>query len=421
MDNRAASTRLAAAPTPGRAAAGDASLRRRSLPALNILDTGREERFDRITELARTIFGVPIAAVTLLDQDYSWFKSCVGADVTVNPRSESFCDVAVTTGRITVVEDALLDPRFSHLPTVTGEPNLRFYAGFPVRDHHGVTFGTLCLYDVEPRSLDEHQLTVATQLATWVESELLTSREVAHARSVQQGLLPREVPDVSGYSAAAVCLPAAAVAGDFYDHLPVGERHAFVVADVMGKGMGAAILMSNVRSVLRAELRSLASGRYDAAERRGSVADVVRAVNEAVLDDLGSSQAFVTAFVGWADPVTGRIDYVDAGHGLTVVLRADGTTERLASEEVPLGILDTYPWQAGTVHLEPGDTIVCFSDGLLELVDVHADPDDIAPLVALAAGAGSPRSLIAEVRSLGSSAPLADDVTVLAIRRDPRP
>ncbi len=103
------------------------------------------------------------------------------------------------------------------------------------------------------------------------------------------------------------------------------------------------------------------------------------------------------------------------------MLRADGTVERLASEEVPLGILETYPWQTGTVHLEPGDTIVCFSDGLLELVDVHAEPDDTSRLVELAARAGSPSALVAAVSHLGASAPLTDDVTVLAIRRDAQP
>jgi PAS domain S-box-containing protein len=148
------------------------SARVTALRGLGLLDTPAEERFDRITRLAAALLDVPIALVSLIDRDRNYIKACVGMSATEVPLSTSFCAVAVASDQRLVVEDARLDPRFAHFATVVGEPNLRFYAGQPVHTSTGIAVGTLCVADVEPRTLAEQQLAQLADLATIVEDEL---------------------------------------------------------------------------------------------------------------------------------------------------------------------------------------------------------------------------------------------------------
>lgn len=388
--------------------------RRRGLDALGVLDTPPEERFDRITRLARLTFDVMLSTVTLIDRDRAWFKSCAGGEFTEAPRNTTFCAQAVLVDAPTVVTDATLDDRFSDLEAVTGPPGIRFYAGFPIHDSHGTIIGTLCLYDIRPRSLDATGLAIMAELTSWVESELVASDETERARLIQQALLPRRAPDIPGYDAAAFCQPATSVAGDFFDYQQHGDAHAFAVADVMGKGSGAAMIMASVRAVLRSENRALAAGRFGPT---GTLGQVLTEVNNLMLDDLSSSGSFVTGFFGWADPTTGTIRYVDAGHGLSVIVRADGTAEHLRTTDLPLGVTDAWRWTEQQVTLGPGDDLVCFSDGLLDLMGGTLDA--LPSIVQLIEDADGPREVMDSVRRIAAAGPLPDDITVLAIRRGP--
>lgn len=387
--------------------------RQLSTEELMLLDTPREERFDRLTRLVRVVFDVPVSTITLLDRDRAWFKSCVGADMTGAEREETFCHVAVARGTTMVVEDARADLRFRHLKVVAGEPHLRFYAGFPIRDRSGLMIGTLCLFDTRPRRLDPHQLRIGEEIAALVEAEMLATQDTARARRVQRALLPRTPPAIPGYAAAATVRPAAKVSGDFFDHQVLGERHAFTVADVMGKGTGAALLTSGVRAATRSQLRALDAGRFGADAGLGAA---ITEVNAVMIDDLGASETFVTGFFGLADPASGEVQVVDAGHGLALLVRADGTVEHLHQGDLPLGIDADQEWHELRVVLAPGDELVVFSDGLLDLYgSTSAGLDDITALVLAADG---PQDLVATVEQLTLGTILPDDVTVLAIRRD---
>ncbi len=145
-----------------------------SLHALDVLDTPPEERFDRITRLARRLFEVPIALVSLVDTDRQWFKSNTGLDARETPRSVSFCGHAILGDRILLIPDALQDPRFADNPLVTGPPHIRFYAGWPLRAPDGARVGTLCLIDCRPRQLDGADFGSMDDLARMVEQELAT-------------------------------------------------------------------------------------------------------------------------------------------------------------------------------------------------------------------------------------------------------
>lgn len=148
-----------------------------ALHSLHILDTPPEERFDRLTRLARRLFDVPIAVVTMIDVNRQWFKSCVGlGDAKETTREVSFCSHAILSDDLTVVNDATKDDRFSGNPQVTGEPYLRFYAGCPIKTETGYNLGTLCLVDMKPRDFSEEERALLKDLGAMVEQELTAVR-----------------------------------------------------------------------------------------------------------------------------------------------------------------------------------------------------------------------------------------------------
>ena len=150
----------------------DEATRVDELRALNLLDTGPEERFDRLTRLAKRMFGVPIALVSLVDVNRQWFKSCIGLPVSETSREVSFCGHAILGDEIFVVPDAALDERFHDNPLVTGDPRIRFYAGCPLAVPNGSKVGTLCIIDAEPRTMGPEDLALLRDLARMVEQEL---------------------------------------------------------------------------------------------------------------------------------------------------------------------------------------------------------------------------------------------------------
>lgn len=143
-----------------------------TLRSLNILDTPAEERFDRLTRLAKRMFGVPMALVSLIDENRQWFKSCNGMEANETGRDISFCGHAILGDDILLVPDTAADERFADNPLVTGFPNVRFYAGCPLRHANGTKLGTLCILDSRPRALNQDDLIDLRYLAEMAEREL---------------------------------------------------------------------------------------------------------------------------------------------------------------------------------------------------------------------------------------------------------
>ena len=154
-------------------APADEQERLSQLRSLGILDTPPEERFDRVTRMARRIFDVPIALVSLVDENRQWFKACFGLEVRETERRISFCGHTILNKEALVIEDTWKDVRFADNPLVTGAPNIRFYAGHPLHTHGGQAVGTLCIIDREPRRFDQDDLAMLSDMAGLVEREIM--------------------------------------------------------------------------------------------------------------------------------------------------------------------------------------------------------------------------------------------------------
>lgn len=151
--------------------------RLQTLRNLKLLDTPPEERFDRVTRLAKQVFGTEIALVSLVDDDRQWFKSRQGLEAEETPRDISFCGHAILDDKIMVVNNAAEDRRFCDNPLVCGDPNISFYAGYPISAPDGSRIGTLCIIDSQPREVSNEQLQLLRELGRMVEEELIAAND----------------------------------------------------------------------------------------------------------------------------------------------------------------------------------------------------------------------------------------------------
>ena len=379
----------------------DDEKRQRAVEALGVLDTPPDARVDRVTRLAQELFDVPMVSVTLIDRDRQWRKSQIGLGGSEAPREGAFCDVTVRKGDTLIVEDASTDETFAENPFVTGDPHLRFYAGHPLAAPGGEHFGTLCILDTRPRTLDDRQQELLRELAGWVQAELTQVHELDDASIVQKALMSARTPDVPGYTLAASATAAGQLMGDVYDWYLIDGKLRVTLADVMGKGAGAAIIAAEVRASLRT-----------APER--SLGAAVGEVEKMLEDDIGGSNIFVTAVHTEIDVATGELSFIDAGHGLAFILRADGRWEFLESTGLPLGMGFDDGREPATARLEVGDSYLVCSDGLLDVLD----PEDPYGHVYRVLRSMEPADAVAEAARLARAERAPDDVTVVAVRRD---
>lgn len=380
----------------------DEHSRQRALDDLHIVDTPPEERFDRITRLAQQIFGVETAAISLIDHDRQWFKSKIGMDLFEGDRKDALCDITIRKPDVLAVQDASKDSRFATSALVLGDPNIRFYAGYPLTTQSGERVGALCVFDPKPRSFTSEEKDLLKDLALWVQKEMMIEAELDRAAEVQQGLLPKQRAVLHGYEVAGGCASARAVGGDFYDWYDVDEGEAFTLVDVMGKGMAAAIIAATVRAVLRAGSRS---------------DNLARAVEVAAItldSDLNSVGSFATLFHARLNTDTGLVRYVDAGHGLSFIIDDDGLTRRLTSEYPPLGTGIETDWEEQSFIMEPGDTLVAISDGVLDLFG--GTIEGLRAAEDLVRNASSAQAVVDELmKKAGTNS--SDDVTILIVHR----
>jgi len=180
-------------------------------------------------------------------------------------------------------------------------------------------------------------------------------REIAEAKAIQEKLLPREIPQMPGYEIASAWQSARLVGGDYFDILPLDEKTlGLCIADVSGKGMPAALLMSNLQAAVRG-LSSLSVAPHLLCNRLNSI--VYRNTD---------SDRFITFFYAQLDGPARRLTYVNAGHNPPFVMRSDGSHERLREGGAELGVFASRDYEMGAAQLSPGDRVVLFTDGVTE-------------------------------------------------------
>ncbi|MDB6068245.1 MAG: hypothetical protein JWR26_4453 [Pedosphaera sp.] len=167
--------------------------RLKALSAYDILDTKAESAYDDITFVASAICKTPISVMSLVDKDRQWFNSHLGLSTTETPRDQAFCAHTILQDEPLVVTNALADERFADSTLVTGETQIRFYAGVPLITNEGFSLGSLCVIDRKPRTLDESQINALKALGRQV-MILLEFRRVARTLAEEM----REVKTLSG-------------------------------------------------------------------------------------------------------------------------------------------------------------------------------------------------------------------------------
>jgi serine phosphatase RsbU (regulator of sigma subunit) len=239
-------------------------------------------------------------------------------------------------------------------------------------------------------------------------------QELRVARLIQQTLLPKHVPDLPGYQLAAYYQPAREVGGDFYDFLELDDDHlGLVVGDVTDKGVPAAIVMATTRTMLRAS-----------AQRLDSPGEVLKRVNDVIVRDIPPNM-FITCLYAILDLTTGLLRYANAGHDLPYRRRTsnNGGAEELRATGMPLGLLPGMSYEEKEIVLEEGDSVLFYSDGLVEAHDPQRDMFGFPRLQGLVGAHRSDGSalvnfLLSELaRFTGEEWEQEDDITLVTLDR----
>jgi sigma-B regulation protein RsbU (phosphoserine phosphatase) len=234
-------------------------------------------------------------------------------------------------------------------------------------------------------------------------------RDLAEAHDIQQGMLPRTLPDLPGFELAAAYRPASALAGDYYDVLLLDEVRALVcIGDVAGKGMPAALVMSNLQAAVKAY-----------AGEQVTPAELCRNVNRILCTNCEPGR-YVTFFCGVLDTALGTFTYVNAGHNPPLVARPNGSVLRLADGGPVLGEFQDWSAAQGQINLAPGDRLAFYTDGITEATDAAGDEygearlaEDLARHRGSSAGELHARLLAEAVRFADGT--FTDDATLLVI------
>src|ERR687893_1327348 len=236
-------------------------------------------------------------------------------------------------------------------------------------------------------------------------------QELRVARLIQQTLLPKTLPELPGYDVAAYYQPAREVGGDFYDFLELEDGQlGLVVGDVTDKGVPAALVMATTRTMLRAS-----------AQRLFSPGEVLRRANDALVTDIPPNM-FITCLYAILEPESGRLVYTNAGHDPPYLRRSGGDCEELRARGMPLGLMPGMQYEEKEIVLEAGESVLFYSDGLVEAHDPEGEMFGFPRLRALVTEHSEETSLLdflmKELYSFtGQGWEQEDDIMLLTLRR----
>lgn len=265
------------------------------------------------------------------------------------------------------------------------------------------------LMEVSRVTLERRNHDLEERIATQDRERQILDQDMERAREIQQALFPTDLPNLSGCEVAAGCQPARIVGGDYFDVLPLaGNRVAVAIADVVGKGMGAALLMSNLQAIVR----SFVPVGLDAA-------GLCAKANEVIAGNIAPGK-FITFFCAILDEGGRNVDYCNGGHNPPLLVRADGTVERLAAGGPLLGVFPEAVYSGGSATLGPGDKLVLFTDGITEATGAEGEEFGEARLVEVVTRAannraGSLRQAIMDAVQRYAGDTLEDDATLVVV------
>ena len=242
---------------------------------------------------------------------------------------------------------------------------------------------------------------------------ICVKEEMNLARQIQKDLLPHQLPEIPGYAIRGTSIPAESVGGDYFDFIPLdAHRLVLCLGDVSGKGLPAALLMSNLQAIIRSQLYM-----------PGGVAEWVQRANQLLYHNTSPSK-FATLFLAVLDFHTHRLHYANAGHDRPLVISADGTIQELPEAGVPLGFLEKVLYQEQDFAFKKGDTLLVYSDGVSEAMNEKEEEFGVARIRSFLArnyqrsAAEIIRNLVAQVHHHAGKRPQSDDITVILVQRN---
>jgi len=290
-----------------------------SLLDLNVLDSSTESVFDGLVAVAAYVCGVPISLISLIDADRQWFKANIGlTGVSETPRELAFCAHAIEQGGIMEIQDALSDPRFAQNPLVTGDPNIRFYAGANLELSDGAHAGTLCVIDRKPRELSNDQKDMLEHLARaavrLLESKRLTT-QLAISESRFRALCDASPMGIFGAGPDGGCT---------YTNARLQEIFGITKTDALGYGWSSA-LHPDDRDTVFEEWNRTAANRNDfdmefRVNRKTYPVIYARAVSRPVFDNEGTPSGHVGMVEDISERIQQRIELAEQHELLRVTL-----------------------------------------------------------------------------------------------------
>jgi sigma-B regulation protein RsbU (phosphoserine phosphatase) len=349
------------------------------------------ELLNIILQLTTRHTGAERGTVFLVDHEKNEIWSLVGIGLDQQEirlsTSKGIAGWVAQHGETVNLADAYADPRFESEVDLRLGFRTRSLLALPIHNKDGAVIGVLQLLNKKAGPFthaDETMLrAISDHVALALENaqlhrELLhkqrMERDLALARSIQQGLLPERPPQLEGFDIAVSHRPSLEVGGDYYDFIRMApDTTLMVVADVEGKGVGSAMVMANLQATLHALLAHL-----------HSLERLVESLNDMILTDT-RGQKFMTMFVALLDQPHRTLHYVNAGHVPPAVVRKNGAVEYLCEGGMVVGLFPSVHYDRGHVKMEPGDVFVGCTDGITEAMDVNSDEfgrDRLANLVA---------------------------------------
>jgi len=376
-------------------------------------------------DLARDLVGADRCSVWLIEpaKRELWTKVAHGVDEIRIPLGQGLVSVSVEKNESIVVNDTSTDSRFLGVIDQASGYVTQSLAVLPLHGEDGRVIGALQALN-KPGGFSATDVELLGLAAVYCASAIETQRlrqeaeaaqrlyqELEIARGVQRQLLPSQPPQIPGLEFAAFCRPAQFVGGDYYDFVPLsGDRLAVTGGDVSGKGVAAAVLMASLQTALRSQLMLSPD----------SLARMMTEFNTAVCS-FSAADRYSTLFCSILETKTRRLTYVNAGHVRPLVLRGTELMQ-LSTGGMPVGLMEFTSYQQATVQLEPGDTVLCYSDGFSDASNTERHPwgDENVEALLVKNRESSVEHIIdrmvAEADAFTGIAPQSDDMTAIAFR-----